>query len=55
MIFSRFLIKIYADQLASIANFSQLGEKNSKMTFSGLVSSFEMKSHQILACHLLGA
>ena len=45
--FFRFLIKNCADQLASTANFLQLVKKISKMTFSGLVRRFEMKSHQI--------
>ena len=45
--FFRFLIKNYADQLASTANFLQMVKKISKITLSGLVRRFEMKSHQI--------
>ena len=45
--FFRFLIKNCADQLASAASFLQPVKKISKMTFSGLVRRFEMKSHQI--------
>jgi hypothetical protein len=45
--FLLFFIKNYADQMASTANFSQLGEKIKKMSFSGLVRRVEIKSHQI--------
>jgi hypothetical protein len=45
--FSVFRSKSKLPLLASTANFSQLGEKISEITFSGLVKRVEMTSHQI--------
>ena len=44
--FSDFFVKIDADHLSSLADFSNLCQKNSKLSLPVLWQGFEVKSHQ---------
>ena len=47
-----FGVKNEADQVSSMANFSNFWQQNSKMALPGVVKRFELKSHQIWVHYL---